>query len=188
MYTLKSIISGSLSLSLFLVMSLSSLGFAQDDPPDVEQQQPETAPIVEELHEEGYGEFANILEQSGIAAQLGDLEVTVFAPTDEALENLPAEVQGDERQLATIAMSHITEGETKAEELEETGHVQAVNGQPIEVNAEEDMISVANAPVVEPDIEVDGGLIHEMGDVIMPEQQQQQAPPQDDPPDPSDKD
>lgn len=186
MFTLKSIISG--SVSLFLIGSMSFLADAQD-PPDVQQQEPETAPIVEELHEEGYGEFANILEQTGIAAQLGDLEVTVFAPTDEALENLPPEVQGDERQLATIAMSHITEGKTSAEELEGTGHVQAVNGQPIEVNTEDDMVMIANAPVVEPDIEVEGGVIHEMGDVIMPEQQEQQeVPPQEDPPDPSDKD
>lgn len=176
-----SIISG--LLSTCVILSFSMMATAQDQ--EMQQQPQESAPIVEELHDAGYTEFANVLEESGIAAQLGDMEVTVFAPTDEAFENLPPEVEADERQLATIAMGHIAQGETHADELSDGGHVQAVNGQPVEVEAEDDMIMIGNAPVTQPDMEVDGGVIHEVGDIILPDEgQQQQAPPQDDPPDP----
>ncbi len=143
--------------------------------------------VADELAEhDEFSQFAELLEESGLADELGDGDYTIFAPSNEALEGLPPELMQDERQLSELLMGHIVEESASSEELGETGQVQAVNGAPLDVQAgQPGEIMVGNAMVTEPDIDIDNGVVHEISEIIVPQQQQQQQePPQDPPQDP----
>lgn len=159
-------------LMAFLFLGFTSLANAQD--------------IVDELsdHDE-FSQFAELLEESGLAEELDDGDYTIFAPSNQALEGLPPQMMQDERQLAELLMGHIVEESASSEELAQTGQLQAVNGMPLEVQADQTgEIMVGNAMVTNPDMEIASGVVHEISEVIVPQQQQQQEPPQEPPQDP----
>ncbi len=158
-------------LTAFILLSFTSLTSAQD--------------IVDDLREyDQFSEFADLLEETGLAEQLTDGDYTVFAPSNEAIQGLPPQITQDERQMSELLLGHFVEGENSSEELAEIGNVQAANGMPLQVQAgQPGELMVGNSMISEPDMELDNGVAHEVSEIIIPQQQQQQ-PPQDPPQDP----
>lgn len=124
----------------------------------------------------------NTLTQAVQAAGLTDTlanqgPYTVFAPTDEAFNQLPDGaleylLQPENRDLLRRVLTyHVVPGEVTASEIR-TGPVEALGGG-LAVRVASDRVIVNNASVVNPDIQANNGVIHAVNRVLLPETLQQ---------------
>jgi transforming growth factor-beta-induced protein len=122
--------------------------------------------------------FAGNLDQllaaatkAGVADTLRDpnIEVTVFAPTDDAFAALPAgTVAGlTNQQLTNVLKYHVVQGKLLSSDLK-SGNLNTLNGETLSINSMKGTIHVNDAKVIEPDIIATNGVIHEIDKVLMP--------------------
>jgi uncharacterized surface protein with fasciclin (FAS1) repeats len=112
------------------------------------------------------------VQAAGLVETLsGEGPFTVFAPTDEAFAQIPAEtlqaVLADKEQLTAILTYHVVPGKLMAADVVRSTQLQTVQGQSITVSTEGG-VRVDDANVVQTDIEADNGVIHVIDKVIMP--------------------
>lgn len=128
-------------------------------------------------------ESFNTLVQAVQAANLGSTlsgtgPYTVFAPTDEAFNQLPDGaleflLQPENQDLlAEVLKYHVVSGSVMSGDLS-TGGVDTLNGG-VAVAVNESGVVVNNASVVTADIEASNGVIHAVNRVLLPETLQQQ--------------
>lgn len=124
------------------------------------------------------GSFETLIA-AAVAADLGETlseggPFTVFAPTDNAFDALPAGTVDtllkpkNKAQLAGILTYHVIPGEFKAEDL--VGRIsifETVNGQTIEIDGR-DGVSVNDINVIAADVEASNGVIHVIEGVLLP--------------------
>ncbi|MBD2079191.1 fasciclin domain-containing protein [Leptolyngbya sp. FACHB-17] len=100
-------------------------------------------------------------------------DVTVFAPTDEALAAIPpatfkALVQPENRALLSqVLQNHIVKGKVSSSDLA-AKQVQSLGGNPIAAQGSNGMLMIGNAQVVGADIAASNGTIHAINQVILP--------------------
>jgi uncharacterized surface protein with fasciclin (FAS1) repeats len=96
---------------------------------------------------------------------------TVFAPTDAAFTKLPLDtlhaVQDDPKLLATVLTYHVVPGALKVADLQ-TGQLMTVAGVPLDIQRNGDQVLVNGHPIVAADVQASNGVIHVMGDVLVP--------------------
>jgi uncharacterized surface protein with fasciclin (FAS1) repeats len=112
------------------------------------------------------------VQAAGLVETLsGEGPFTVFAPTDEAFAQIPAEtlqaVLADKEKLTAILTYHVVPGKLMAADVVRSTQLQTVQGQSITVSTEGG-VRVDNANVIQTDIEADNGVIHVIDQVIMP--------------------
>jgi uncharacterized surface protein with fasciclin (FAS1) repeats len=114
------------------------------------------------------------LEAAGLTEVLqGEGPYTVFAPTDEAFEALPAgtleELLKPENRdtLIQVLTYHVVPGEVTSSALS-SGDVATVEGSDISVTVGESEVNVNDATVVQPDVLASNGVIHVIDQVILP--------------------
>jgi uncharacterized surface protein with fasciclin (FAS1) repeats len=112
------------------------------------------------------------VQAAGLVETLsGEGPFTVFAPTDEAFAQIPAEtlqaVLADKEKLTAILTYHVVPGKLMAADVVRSTQLQTVQGQSITVSTEGG-VRVDDANVVQTDIEADNGVIHVIDKVIMP--------------------
>jgi uncharacterized surface protein with fasciclin (FAS1) repeats len=112
------------------------------------------------------------VQAAGLVETLsGEGPFTVFAPTDEAFAQIPAEtlqaVLADKEKLTAILTYHVVSGKLMAADVVRSTQLQTVQGQSITVSTEGG-VRVDDANVVQTDIEADNGVIHVIDKVIMP--------------------
>lgn len=128
-------------------------------------------------------ESFNTLVQAVQAANLGSTlsgtgPYTVFAPTDEAFNQLPDGaleflLQPENQDLlAEVLKYHVVSGSVMSGDLS-TGGVDTLNGG-VAVAVNESGVVVNNASVVTADIAASNGVIHAVNRVLLPETLQQQ--------------
>ena len=110
------------------------------------------------------------------AVEAADLEATfqsegpytVFAPTNEAFENLPEGVLNEllkpenKEQLIAVLTYHVIPGEVMSDDITETMKAKTIQGS----NGESVMIE--NAEVVKADMDASNGVVHVIDEVILP--------------------
>ena len=158
--------------------------FAQDDAAE-----PTIAEIVVASASAEEAEFTTLLAavlaaDESVLEALSDPEadLTVFAPTDAAFEALGEElinaVLADTELLTEILLFHVLDGSVYAEDvvatLEATDgafSVESLQGQYIDVFADEDGVYIDGAPLIIElvDIEAANGVIHVIDAVMLPE-------------------
>lgn len=113
------------------------------------------------------------LEAAGLVETLqGNGPFTVFAPTDEAFAELPADAVRDllkpenKEVLKKILTYHVVSGQVLSSDLK-AGEVKSVEGGPINVRLEGGVM-VNDAKVVQPDVKASNGVIHVINKVILP--------------------
>lgn len=113
------------------------------------------------------------VEAAGLADTLANEgPFTVFAPTDDAFNDLPDEVlnallEPENRDLLRdILLYHVVPGTVMAEDLE-TGPVDTLNGG-LAVRVDPDKVVVNDGSVVQPDIEAENGVVHAVNRVLIP--------------------
>jgi uncharacterized surface protein with fasciclin (FAS1) repeats len=96
---------------------------------------------------------------------------TVFAPTDEAFNNLPEgtldALLQDIPKLKRIVLYHVAFGDVRAEDLMQIEEAATVEGSIVAIESGEG-IKVNDANVLKTDILTDNGVIHVIDGVLIP--------------------
>lgn len=116
--------------------------------------------------------LAALLGSTGVDPITGaDGEVTVFAPSDDAFDLLPADaladLRGDPELLTTVLDRHVILERLHAEDLE-TGVLTTRAGDELEVERTGDSITVDGATVTAPDIAAADGVVHVIDQLLLP--------------------
>lgn len=98
---------------------------------------------------------------------------TIFAPTDEAFEKLPAGVLEDlmkpenKEKLASVLKYHVVPGKIMASDVKPM-KASTLNGSEFVVTVVDEEVRIDNATVIKTDIVGTNGVIHVIDSVIMP--------------------
>ena len=98
---------------------------------------------------------------------------TVFAPTDEAFEALPAGLLDalllpeNKEVLTQILTYHVVEGEVMSADIE-PGDVPTVEGEDLTIAVTDGTVTVNGATVEAADVEASNGVIHVIDEVLVP--------------------
>ena len=120
----------------------------------------------------------SILKKALVAA---DLETTLgskgaytlFAPTDEAFDKLPAGLLGklmlpeNKEKLRSLLLYHVIAGKMLAADLKD-GEVKSMNGEKVAIDVDGATIQVDRSKVFSADVQATNGVMHSIGTVIMP--------------------
>jgi OOP family OmpA-OmpF porin len=119
--------------------------------------------------------LAVLLGESGFIAQLSDPDaepVTLFAPTDDAFEQLPADVnaqlRSDPELLAQVLGHHVVTGRHRIEDLV-SGPLTMIDDSSVTIDADLDPVTVDGVPVADPDLAAGNGIVHVIESVLVPD-------------------
>lgn len=124
------------------------------------------------------GSFKTLAAALGAADLVDTLKgkgpFTVFAPTDEAFQKLPAGTvetllkPENKDKLVSILTYHVVPGAVMADQVVGLNGATTVNGQRVDIAVDGSQVKVDNATVVTTDIKCDNGVIHVIDSVILP--------------------
>ena len=121
---------------------------------------------------EDFSTLVSLVEAAGLGETLATEELTVFAPTNAAFEELPEIVvtylTENPDVLTQVLTHHVVAGTVMSTDLE-TGEVASLEGSPISVNVSDMGVAVDTANVVTADIEAANGVVHVIDTVILPD-------------------
>lgn len=124
-----------------------------------------------------FTELAGLVTDAGLVDTLrGTGPFTVFAPTDDAFGKLPLAtlhaVQDDPKLLATVLTYHVVAGKVTLADLRKLadgdGKLRTVAGIDLKITREGDQVLVNGFKIAAGDVIASNGVIHVMGDVLVP--------------------
>jgi uncharacterized surface protein with fasciclin (FAS1) repeats len=119
--------------------------------------------------------LAKALKATDLEATLGDPKgsFTIFAPTDEAFMKLK---QGtldklflpeNKEKLRSLVLYHVIPGQFSSSELK-NGKITTANGEKVEIDIKAHTVQVEGAKVAKADLLTKNGIMHSVGEVIVP--------------------
>lgn len=137
------------------------------------------ANLVEVLTQHGATKLVDLAVKAGLADTLtGDGPLTVFAPTNEAIEALPADLVSslmeDTEMLKQVLLFHVVAGEITSSMADNNIQLPSVAGSPLLVNLYlkskyyDGFITINGKRVVKADQKASNGLIHYIDGVMLP--------------------
>jgi transforming growth factor-beta-induced protein len=112
-----------------------------------------------------------VLEAGLLDVLRSDGPFTVFAPTDEAFSKIPLDtlraVQSDTELLTTVLTYHVVPGLLLSDDLQ-PGEYETAAGANLTIERDGDKVLVNGFEVVAVDVIASNGVIHVMGDVLLP--------------------
>ncbi|MEX0722868.1 MAG: fasciclin domain-containing protein [Gracilimonas sp.] len=162
-----------LFLSLLLVSTVTFIGCGNDSNDDGGTSGMTELNIVETAQEnDDFSILVQAIVDAGLTAALeADGPFTVFAPTNDAFNDLPEgtlESLTDD-QLAEILQFHVVEGAVASGDLEASQDVASLLGEDLLVEAEGGVLVNGYSNVVTADVEASNGIIHAIDAVLLPE-------------------
>jgi uncharacterized surface protein with fasciclin (FAS1) repeats len=123
----------------------------------------------------GAGQFntlAKALTAAGLVDTLkGPGPFTVFAPTDTAFAQIPADklnaLLADKAALTKVLTYHVVPGKVLAADVK-SGAVPTVQGQSLNIQASSTGVKVNDAQVIKTDVMASNGVIHVIDRVVLP--------------------
>lgn len=120
--------------------------------------------------------LAEALQSAGLDDKLRNSTTcyTIFAPTDDAFNSLPAAVReellkvGNEAWLAQVLRGHIIPGRCLVSQLGHNDVLTDLNGVALVVTISNGCVHVGGAAICEADIQAGNGTIQKTGAVILP--------------------
>jgi len=125
---------------------------------------------------EDAGNFTTLLTVAGdlgLAETLQNEELTVFAPTDQAFENLPDGLLGGltDEQLTEIILYHLLEGTVESGQIDAQQDAETVQGERLLLQTNADGVTInGNTSVISADISASNGVIHAVNEVLLPDE------------------
>jgi|GEM_PF-684073 len=115
------------------------------------------------------------LVASGLDVTLADKKgvYTIFAPTDEAFDKLAPGTLGklmepqNKEKLRSLLLYHVVAGKMLASDLKE-GEVTTMNGEKVKIEVDGPKIEVGATKVFSTDVMASNGVMHSIGEVIVP--------------------
>jgi uncharacterized surface protein with fasciclin (FAS1) repeats len=98
---------------------------------------------------------------------------TIFAPTDEAFDKLPAGTLGklllpeNKEKLRSLLLYHVIPGNVLSVDMKD-GEVKTMNGEKVEVDVDGDNVEVGDTKVFSVDVMASNGVMHSIGEVMVP--------------------
>ena len=125
----------------------------------------------------GAGTFNTLVaavKAAGLVETLsGEGPFTVFAPTDDAFAEIPAEdlkaLLADKAALTAVLTYHVVPGKVMASDVVGLTSATTVNGQTVDIKVMDGKVWIDGAQVVTTDIEATNGVIHVINKVILPD-------------------
>lgn len=163
---MKSLLSFAL---LFAVMLAAPASLAQESAAYSD----DTKDLLGTLEERGnFTVLVDALRDTGLDEALASGETfTLFAPTDEAFQKLPAgTLDGlSPEQLTGILRYHVLAGAVPSQDAVTLDAAPTVQGSELALSTAGDQLKVNEATVTEADIQASNGVIHVIDSVLMPE-------------------
>jgi uncharacterized surface protein with fasciclin (FAS1) repeats len=105
----------------------------------------------------------------------GEGPFTVFAPTDEAFAQIPADqlaaLLADKEALTKVLLYHVVPGKVEAADVVKLTSAATAEGQSVSIHVMNGTVMIDDANVVATDIAASNGVIHVIDRVIMPDMQ-----------------
>ena len=114
--------------------------------------------------------LAQVLDTTGLATALDapGAIYTIFAPTDEALDQAALDTL-TQQELTEIVQYHAISGEAlAASEVQDSLTATTLQGEEVTLTREDGEVFVNDVPVTEPDLEASNGIIHLLDGVLLP--------------------
>lgn len=115
------------------------------------------------------------LDAAGISSLLeGPGPITMFAPTDEAFDKLPAEtlrkllLPTNKEALTAVLKHHLIASRVNGRDLKDNETVKMLDGTDVTVKIKQSKISVESAVMTFADSEASNGVIHGLDSVLLP--------------------
>jgi uncharacterized surface protein with fasciclin (FAS1) repeats len=133
----------------------------------------ETQDLLSTLEAQGnFTTLVSALRDTGLDEALASGETfTIFAPTDEAFQQLPAgTLEGlSPEQLVEVLRYHILVGAVPSQDAVALDAAPTVQGGELDLTTADGQLMVNDATVTEADIQASNGVIHVIDAVLMPE-------------------
>ena len=163
-------------LMLFIAVPLLSLTLitacGDDDDGPVTPPPSEDLNLVELAQDnDDFSTLVDVIVDLGLDEDLASGEFTVFAPTNDAFDDLPDGVLESltEDQLLDIIQFHVTEGSVESGDLEVQQDVEMLNEELTLVRSSSAGVNVnGSSEVVDADLIATNGVIHAIDEVLLP--------------------
>ncbi len=116
------------------------------------------------------------LKASGLDVTLGQKGTyTIFAPTDEAFQKLDKAtldkllLPENKEKLRSLLLYHVVAGNVMAADLKDEMKVKTMNGEMLEIDIDGDEVKANDSKVFSTDVVATNGVMHSVGEVIIPE-------------------
>jgi uncharacterized surface protein with fasciclin (FAS1) repeats len=146
----------------------------KDAKTETTQQQASEKNIVQTaISDPQFSTLVTALQTAGLVDTLsGEGPFTVFAPTNEAFDKLPAgtldALLNDPAKLKSILLYHVVSGNVKAADVVKLTSAKTVEGQDVKITVDGSTVKVNDATVTKTDIETKNGTIHVIDTVLIP--------------------
>jgi len=119
-----------------------------------------------------FSTWLNAVREAGLEQTLKEQgPYTVFAPSDEAFAKLPSaqrDALKDKETLVRVVKLHMAAGKILLKDAPEGKRITTEAGQALTVHRKDKSIRLNEAEVLEPDVEVDNGVINVLDMVLFP--------------------
>ncbi|GAB1608744.1 transforming growth factor-beta-induced protein ig-h3-like [Argonauta hians] len=133
----------------------------------------ESAISVLENQPEKFDRFLSMIRRAGMMEELTRADpITIFAPTNEALDRLPSNVLRrlrDERLLKDFVSHHVVRKVICADAIVVSCGLTNLNNHRLRVSCEVDGHYVDGAKLVDHDLVADHGVVHAINDALLPD-------------------
>ncbi|AKB78257.1 hypothetical protein MSHOH_1774 [Methanosarcina horonobensis HB-1 = JCM 15518] len=132
--------------------------------------------VMQALADRNFVTFVELLNVAGLEPLLAEEGIyTVFAPTDEAFDELPENemtaLENNTRELEKVLTYHIVAGKILMEkDLENMTSVRTLEGGELPITVTANGVQVGGANITEADIIASNGIIHQIDKVLIPPQ------------------
>lgn len=128
--------------------------------------------VVQVAEDAGYTTFASLVRDAGLEDTLNEGTYTIFAPTNEAFDNLSegmlTNLQNDNEGIVKLLNYHIVEGAYMPSDLGNVNSLTSLETGTLTVNATDNKVLIQDANVIEPDIIANNSIIHGIDKVLIP--------------------
>ena len=121
--------------------------------------------------------LATALQAAGLVDTLkGKGPFTVFAPTDDAFNKLPAGTLDsllkpeNKEKLKAILLYHVVAGDVTAAKVMKLTSAKTVEGQSVQIHTADGSVMVNDAKVIKADVMATNGVIHVIDTVLIPKE------------------
>ena len=139
---------------------------------DAEAAETQSAELAQVLRDNGLSSVASAVEVVDFTELVDAPEFTFFAPNDEAFSSLSADELADllanPTMVADVLRNHTVAATVPSSDLSDGMEVDTQAGETLTVTIDGDVVMIGDATVVQPDIDVNDGVVHVVDRLLMP--------------------
>lgn len=163
-------------MSMLMVVGFTAFANGDENKGDNPKKENQSMDIVDlASSQDNLSTLVAAVKAAGLVETLkGDGPFTVFAPTNEAFEALPAGTlemllkPENKDKLVAVLTYHVVTGDVESSGLSDGMSVETVEGSEIDVAVEGESVMVNEASVVSADVAASNGVVHVIDQVILP--------------------